>query len=215
MQHFLSKSHWDSPPASQRGKKVTLNPPVFQGDISNFFHFEEKHLEKFMSSIYFNIIFGILQVFIPNFRDSTVACCQVGGGPRPPPPPPAGNSWGAQKWKGGADPTPNFESGGQCDILNYRLFCLTVFPNLLPHDSHEIVHIETWSVITRNVSLLGIDQVSKPSRELCPFLLVLYPYIMPFIMLHESRQRRKFDTWSYDNVKMCTQFSCLRKKHHE
>ena len=79
MQHFLSKSHWDSPPASQRGKKVTLNPPVFQGDIS----------------------------------------------------------------KGGADPAPNFESGGQSDILNYRLFCLTVFPNLLPHGSHEIVHIET------------------------------------------------------------------------
>ena len=24
--------------------------------------------------------------------------------------PPAGNSWGAQKWKGGADPAPNFES---------------------------------------------------------------------------------------------------------
>ena len=33
------------------------------------------------------------------------------GGPRPPPP--AGNSWGAQKWKGGADPEPNFEIGGK------------------------------------------------------------------------------------------------------
>ena len=34
-----------------------------------------------------------------------------------------------------------------------------------------------------------------------------------FIMLHESRERRKLD--SYDNVKLCTQFSCLRKKHHD
>jgi hypothetical protein len=52
-------------PASQRGKKVTLTPPpVFQGDISNLFNFEEKCLGKFMSSTYFNIIFGILQDFI-------------------------------------------------------------------------------------------------------------------------------------------------------
>ena len=36
---------------------------------------------------------------------------------------------------------------------------------------------------------------------------------MLFSMLHESREWRKLD--SYDNVKLDTQFSCLRKKHHE
>ena len=37
---------------------------------------------------------------------------------------------------------------------------------------------------------------------------------MPLLyMLHESRERRKLD--SYDNVKLCTQFSYLRKKHHD
>jgi hypothetical protein len=164
-----------------------------------------------LRSTLINIIFGILQD-LSQISGTLQWRASRGAGAHGPP---AGNSWGAQNWKGGADPAPNFESGGQSDLLNYRLFCLTVFPNLLPHDSHEIVHIETWSVITRNVSLLDIDQVSKPSRELCPFLLVLYPYIMPFIMLHESRQPGKLDTWSYDNVKMCTQFSCLRKKHHE
>ena len=54
---------------------------------------------------------------------------------------------------------------------------------------------------------------------LCPYIMPLYyalilcPYIMPFIMLHESRERRKLN--SYDNVKLCMQFSCLRKKYHD
>jgi hypothetical protein len=46
-------------------------------------------------------------------------------------------------------------------------------------------------------------------------IMPFFAGIMPFIMLHKSQERRKLDSRSYDNVKLCTQFSCLRKKHHE
>jgi hypothetical protein len=57
-------------PSISEGKKVTLTPPpAFQGDISNLFNSEKKCLGKFMSSIYFNIIFEILQGFIPKMLE--------------------------------------------------------------------------------------------------------------------------------------------------
>jgi hypothetical protein len=59
----------------------------------------------------------------------------------------------------------------------------------------------------------NIGQGFEAITGIMPFLLVLCPCIMPFIMLHESRERRKLDC--YDNVKLCTQFSCLHKKHHD
>jgi hypothetical protein len=35
-----------------------------------------------------------------------------------------------------------------------------------------------------------------------PFLLVLRPYIMPFIMLHESREQRKLDSYVMFNKRV-------------
>jgi hypothetical protein len=93
------------------------------------------------------------------------------------------------------------------DILNYRLFCLTVFANFLLHGSHKIVHIETWSVITCNVSLPEYILVRFQSDH---ENYALFCWYYALYLLHESRVRRKLD--SYDNVRLC---SCLCKKHYD
>ena len=40
-----------------------------------------------------------------------------------------------------------------------------------------------------------------------------YALILCLYYASRTRERRKLD--SYDNVKLCTQFSCLHKKHHD